>query len=69
VHLSVDETAPLASVLSRIPVEAEVDNAPGQGLILFVDERRLSLLEYYTSNDSPPSQFPGRDASRRRGDP
>jgi hypothetical protein len=69
VHLSVDEAAPLASVLSRIPGEAQVDNAPGHGLILFVDERRMSLLEFYTSNDSPPAQFPGRDASRRRGNP
>lgn len=48
IDLVVSEAAPLATVLSRTPVQAVVDgDGYDGGLLLFVDEGRLSGLEYW----------------------
>ncbi len=56
VNLEVDRTLPVAEVADD-PVAVEAD-APGGGLIVFVDEGRLSCLEYWTVEDEPPAAFP-----------
>ncbi|NUS44617.1 MAG: hypothetical protein HOQ24_13130 [Mycobacteriaceae bacterium] len=61
VDLAVDVTLPTAVVDSRIPVEAAV---PDGGLILFVEEGRLSSLEYYHLAEDPPPYFPAPDQLR-----
>lgn len=58
VDLAVSEDAPLAAVTSRTPINAIVDGVVGGGLIVFVDEGRLSGLEYYAAVDPMPSEFP-----------
>ncbi|WAL66476.1 hypothetical protein ORV05_01235 [Amycolatopsis cynarae] len=40
-----------------MPIEADVLEGQGGGLMLFVDEGRLSCLEYWTV-DGTPLQFP-----------
>jgi hypothetical protein len=64
VDLVVEGDLPLAAVTSRTPVEAEVDGVIGGGLIVFVDDGRLSGLEFYSAEDSTPSQFPDLDRIR-----
>lgn len=65
IDLAVDET--VAEVESRVAVD--VDVADG-GLILFVDEGRLSGLEYWSVADETPVEFlpphgnPGSDSTR-----
>ncbi len=58
VDLVVEGDVPLAPVVSRTPVNANVDGVLGGGLIVFVDDGRLSGLEYYTSEDQTPGSFP-----------
>jgi hypothetical protein len=56
IDLQVDRTLPLATV-AEAPVAIEAD-APGGGLIVFVEHGRLSCLEYWTVEDEPPAEFP-----------
>ena len=58
VDLVLEGTVPLASVTSRTPVNAEVEGVPGGGLIVFVDDGRLSGLEFYAAEDPMPREFP-----------
>ncbi|WP_439383544.1 hypothetical protein [Amycolatopsis lexingtonensis] len=55
IELVVDNTTPTADITDRVAVEADV---PDGGLIVFVDEGRLSGLEYWTTKDEPPTSFP-----------
>jgi len=55
IDLAVDDGTPRAEVLDRVPVEAAV---PAGGLLLFVDEGRLSCLEYWSTSGEPPAEFP-----------
>ena len=61
VDLEVDADAPTFEVAERVAVEADV---PGGGLIVFVDEGRLSALEYWTVEDETPAAFPAPDVIR-----
>jgi hypothetical protein len=61
VDLVVEGDVPLAAVTSRVPVNAEVAGVVGGGLIVFVDDGRLSGLEFYSAEDSTPSEFPDLD--------
>jgi hypothetical protein len=63
VNLEVDSEAPRAAVTSGVPVEANVVDE-GAGLILFVADGRLSLLEYWTTEDETPTEFPTSDRIR-----
>jgi hypothetical protein len=63
VDLTVEDIAPLAEVASQVPVEADVLGGQGGGLILFVDEGRLSCLEYWSVDDKP-AEFPPPDRIR-----
>ena len=58
VDLVVGDDVPLAVVTSRTPVNAVVDDVTGGGLIVFVDEGRLSCLEFYAAEDPMPPEFP-----------
>ena len=58
VDLVVESDVQLAPVTSRTPVNAEVDGVLGGGLIVFVDDGRLSGLEYYSVEDVTPSDWP-----------
>jgi hypothetical protein len=68
VDLAVSNDVPRSSVKARslrlAPVEAQVapdkDEPPGE-IILFVDDGRLSSLEYLYYVDSPPSRWPTLD--------
>jgi hypothetical protein len=64
INLAVAGDVPLAVVESRTPVNAHVDGVVGGGLIVFVDDGRLSSLEYYSSEDTPPADFPALDRIR-----
>ena len=64
VDLVVGGDVVLAAVSSRTPVNAEVDGVVGGGLIVFVDEGRLSGLEYYSAEDETPRSFPALDQIR-----
>lgn len=64
VDLVVEGDVPLAAVTSRVPVNAEVDGVLGGGLIIFVDDGRLSGLEFYSVEDSTPSELPDLDRVR-----
>jgi hypothetical protein len=70
IDLAVDDAAPVAGVDGRVAVE--VDVAEG-GLIVFVDEGRLSGLEYWSVADETPAEFPPperiRVATAPRADP
>src|SRR4051794_28343587 len=59
VDLVVEGDVPLAAVTSRTPVNADVDGVLGGGLIVFVDDGRLSGLEYYSVENEKPTEFPG----------
>lgn len=61
VDLVVEGDAPVAAVISRTPVNAEVDGVIGGGLIVFVDKGRLSGLEFHSAEDSNPQEFPRLD--------
>ncbi len=59
IDLSVDESLPRAPVTSRQPVQAVVDGAGYDGgLLLFVDDGRLSALEYWWVTEERPEEFP-----------
>ncbi len=60
IDLLVDPSLPAAVVTSRVPVEAPVIDAEGNqgGLLLFVDNGRLSGLEHWWTGDSKPDDFP-----------
>jgi len=58
VDLVVEGDLPPARVTSRTPVTAEVDGVLGGGLIVFVDNGRLSGLEYYSVEGHLPSDWP-----------
>ncbi|WP_290056936.1 hypothetical protein [Amycolatopsis solani] len=55
IDLAVDETTPRAALEESVAVEAD---APDGGLIVFVDEGRLSCLEYWTTTGETPAGFP-----------
>lgn len=55
IDLEVAEGVPPAPIKTSVAVEADV---PGGGLIVFVDDGRLSCLEYWTVEDEPPAGFP-----------
>ncbi|WP_239072058.1 hypothetical protein [Amycolatopsis sp. SID8362] len=59
----VDATTPKAEIAERVAVEADV---LAGGLIVFVDQGKLSRLEYWTVEGEPPSRVPsaGRDPLR-----
>ncbi len=61
VDLEVDATLPVAEVTERAAVEVD---APDGGLIVFVDDGRLSGLEYWTTGDEPPVAFPAPEEIR-----
>ncbi len=57
--LIVDRSLPKAVVSHRVPVEAAVDGAGYVGgLILYVDDGRLSALEYWWVTEEAPDGFP-----------
>ena len=58
VDLAVSEDVLLAAVTSRTPINAVVDGVEGGGLIVFVDDGRLSGLEFYAAVDPMPREFP-----------
>ena len=63
VDLVVDGSLPRAVVSRRVPVEAEVNGAGYLGgLILFVDDGRLSALEYWWVTQKAPDGFPPASA-------
>jgi hypothetical protein len=64
VGLTVSETAPVAEVEGRVAVDAD---APDGGLIVFVDEGRLSWFEYWSIGDRAPAGFPPPDEIRTAG--
>jgi hypothetical protein len=59
VDLIVDRSLPEAVVRHRIPVQAVVDGAGYDGgLILYVDDGRLSGVEYWWVTEEAPDHFP-----------
>ena len=60
VSLVVDRSLPRAEVASRVPVGAPVTDGEGNenGLLLFVEDGRLSTLEYWWTSDEKPKGFP-----------
>lgn len=60
IDLEVDVSLPVAHLDE--PVEAD---APGGGLIVFADGGRLSCLEYWTTGDDVPAEFPPLDRIQR----
>jgi hypothetical protein len=59
VQLLANEPAPFARVVSRTPVEATVEGQGySGGVLLFVDEGRLSALEHRWVTEDPPDSFP-----------
>jgi hypothetical protein len=63
VDLIVDKSLPKVVVHHRIPVEAAVDGAGYDGgLILYVDDGRLSALEYWWVTEEAPDGFPPASA-------
>ncbi|MGX7678748.1 hypothetical protein ACSMXN_07600 [Jatrophihabitans sp. DSM 45814] len=66
VELVVDRSLPTAVVPGRVPVEADVEGDGYRGgVILIVDEGRLSGLEYWWVTDVPPKEFPPAEAIGR----
>jgi hypothetical protein len=63
VGFTVEDVAPVAEVVSRVPIEADVLGGQGGGLILFVNEGRISSLEYWSVDDERPTEFPPRTES------
>jgi hypothetical protein len=64
VGFTVEDVAPVAEVVSRVPIEADVLGGQGGGLILFVNEGRISSLEYWSVDDERPTEFPPPDRIR-----
>lgn len=64
IDLVVEGDVPLAKVVSRTPANAEVDGVLGGGLVVFVDDGRLSGLEYYWAEDAVPGTWPNLDRIR-----
>lgn len=63
VDLVVDASLPEAAVGHRVPVQAAVDGAGHDGgLILYVDDGRLSALEYWGVTEEQPGGFPPASA-------
>jgi hypothetical protein len=63
VGLVVDGALPKAVVNGRVPVEAAVDGAGhAGGLMLWVDDGRLSALEYWWVTDDMPDGVPPASA-------
>jgi hypothetical protein len=63
VALVVDEFLPKAADSGRVPVEAAVDGAGhAGGLMLWVDDGRLSALEYWWVTEKAPDGFPPASA-------
>lgn len=59
IDLVVSAETSLATVLSRTPVQAVVDgDGYDGGLLLFVDDGRLSALEYWWVTEEQPSVMP-----------
>ena len=60
IDLIVDPSLPAAVVTSRVPVDVPVIDPEGNhgGLLLFVDDGRLSGLEYWWTGDAKPDDFP-----------
>ena len=59
IDLVVDGLLPTAQVAKRVPVQAVVDGAGYDGgLLLYVDEGRLSCLEYWWVTEDPPNDLP-----------
>ena len=66
VDLVVDRALPTATVVHRVPVQAVVDGADYDGgLILYVEEGRLSGLEYWWVTEDKPDDFPPASAVGR----
>ncbi|WP_103337067.1 hypothetical protein [Amycolatopsis sp. CA-126428] len=55
IDLAVDGATPRSPKKESVAVEADV---PDGGLIVFVGEGRLSCLEYWTTADETPAEFP-----------
>ncbi len=55
IELAIDEAAPTADITDQVAVEADV---PDGGLIVFVEDGRLSGLEYWFTGDETPAGFP-----------
>lgn len=65
IDLVVSAESPPAPVLERTPVEAAVDgDGYVGGLLLFVDDGRLSALEYWWVTDERPEGMPPITAIR-----
>lgn len=61
--LTVDSTTPRAKGLARIPVQAVVDGEGYDGgVLLYVDDGRLSGLEYWWVTEEMPEVFPPVEA-------
>jgi hypothetical protein len=61
VELEPPADAPLAAVSTRLPVDASAIDPCGEPealILLFVDEGRLSYLEYAPTGDRTPARFP-----------
>lgn len=59
IDLIVSAESPRATVVNRTPVEAMVDgDGYNGGLLLFVDDGRLSALEYWWVTEEPPDVMP-----------
>jgi hypothetical protein len=64
VDLVVEGDVQRAPVTSGTPVNAEVDGVLGGGLIVFVNNGRLSGLEYYSVEEQNPSDWPDLTQNR-----
>lgn len=63
VDLMVSAESPRASVVNRTPVQAAVDgDGYDGGLLLFVDDGRLSALEYWWVTEDRPDVMPPLNA-------
>lgn len=59
VGLVIDESLPRAQMVGRTPVQAVVDgDGYDGGVLLFVDDGRLSALEYWWVTEEAPDVFP-----------
>jgi hypothetical protein len=59
IDLVVHPALPPAEVVQRVPVQAVVDGAGYDGgVLVFVDDGRLSELEYWWVTADPPKEFP-----------
>lgn len=61
IDLVVDDATPRAELKNSVAAEADV---PDGGLIVFTDEGRLSRLEYWSTADETPAEFPPPDRIR-----